>query len=228
VTDAEYSATGLRGCSFPPGDGRAQRVRDVLLVTMNDNDGDADVRGEYTTNRPAGLPYFVDLERVDPGPVDLGRGVMLGALAPGEKELIINACSPRGHYAYPHHHDRLRYAFWRDVTDEALNEHGYAEWGWDEERFIQTAVALSRWIRDNAARTRFVGRVVDYDNGDQQVIPQERSESSHAYRLPLVERDWLDVDDAGRLRELLDAYWARQADLPERLARAIWRAELAS
>lgn len=70
--------------------------------------------------------------------------------------------------------------------------------------------------------------MLDYDTVEFQVRPYELFESSHAYRLPLIERDWLDVDDAATLRSLLNTYWQRGDDLPERVPRAIWRAELAS
>ena len=81
---------------------------------------------------------------------------------------------------------------------------------------IVTAIALSRWIHDNAAGTEFAARIVDYDNGGFQVAQRMFFESSHAYRLPLVERDRLDADDAAALRTLLDAYWHRRGQLPER------------
>jgi len=88
-------------------------------------------------------------------------------------------------------------------------------------------VALSRYVRDNAASTDQAARVVDFEGGAQQVVPRRIYESSHTYRLPLVERDWLDDDDAAALRRLLDVYWRREADLPERIRRAMWRAEYA-
>ncbi|MGB0096356.1 MAG: hypothetical protein WBP81_27935 [Solirubrobacteraceae bacterium] len=91
-----------------------------------------------------------------------------------------------------------------------------------------TAIALSRWIHDNAAGTEFAARIVDYDNGGFQVRPRMLFESSHAYRLPLVERDRLDADDAAALRTLLDAYWHRRGQLPERALLAIGRGELAA
>jgi hypothetical protein len=38
--------------------------------------------------------------------------------------------------------------------------------------------------------------------------PQEFHEAAHAYRLPLIERDWLDDADAAALRELLGLCWS--------------------
>ena len=210
-----YSAEGLRSCATPPEGGRPTRVRDVLLVTIGHVDGDASLGEEFGAHPP-----------VDSA--ELGRGVILGTLESGEIQLIQNACSRRGHFFYPHGHDGVRYVLWRDVTEQALSENGLVAAGWDDEQIIFTAVALSRWIRDNAAGTEIVARLVDYESGGFQVRPQELFESSHAYRLPLIERDWLDAGDATVLRSLLDAYWRRRDDLPERVSRAIWRAELAS
>jgi hypothetical protein len=45
--DAKYSAAGLGSCTAPPGAGRPQRVRDVLLVAIGDVVGDADLGGEF-------------------------------------------------------------------------------------------------------------------------------------------------------------------------------------
>lgn len=187
----------------------------MLLVTIGHVDGDASLGEEFGAHPP-----------VDSA--ELGRGLILGALDAGEINLIRNACSPRGHFFQPHGGDGIRYAFWRDVTEQALSENGLVASGWDEDQTIFTAVALSRWVHDNAAGTELAARVVDYDTGESQIRPHELFESSHAYRLPLVERDWLDVDDAAIPRSLLDAYWQRRDDLPERVPRAIWRAELAS
>lgn len=210
-----YSARGLRSCAVPPEGGRPTRVRDVLLVTIAHVDGDASLGEEFGAHPPVES-------------AELGRGLILGTLEAGEIKLIQVACSRRGHFFYPHGSDGVRYAFWRDVTDQALSANGLVAAGWDEDQTIFTAVALSRWVRDNAAGTELAARLVDYDTGGFQVRPQELFESSHSYRLALIERDWLDTGDATVLRSLLDAYWQRRDDLPERVSRAIWRAELAS
>lgn len=80
--EAKYSAAGLSSCAAPPSGGRAQRVRDVLLVAIGHVVGDADLGGEFGAHPPAGLQYFEQGQRVDPGPADLGRGLMLGDMDP--------------------------------------------------------------------------------------------------------------------------------------------------
>lgn len=210
-----YSAEGLRACAAPPNGGRPTRVRDVLLATIGHVDGDATLGEDFGAHPP--VEY-----------AELGRGLILGALDSREVRLIQNACGPRGHFFHPHGGDDVRYVFWRDVTEQALSDNALVASGWDEDQTIFTAVALSRWVHDNATGTELAARLVDYDTGEFQVRPQELFESNHPYRLPLVERDWLDAGDAAVLRGLLDAYWQRRDDLPERVSRAIWRAELAS
>lgn len=226
--DAKYSAADLRSCAAPRGGGRPERVRDVLLVPIGHVEGDADLGREFTAHPPAGLRYADHGRSVDPGPADLGRGLMLGDLDREERGLIVSACSQRGHFFYPCHTEGIRYVFWRDVTRQALNENGVVGSSWDDGDVIVTALALSRWIHDNAAGTELAARIVNYDDGAVQVRPQAIYESSHVYRLPLVERDWLDADDAAALRALLDAYWDHRARMPERVSLAIGRGELAS
>lgn len=226
--EARYSAAGLRPCAAPPGQGRPERVRDVLLVPIGHVEGDADLGREFGAHPPAGLRYADNGRLVDPGPADLGRGLMLGDLDREECSLVVNACSQRGHFFYPCHAEGIRYAFWRDVTSQAFNASGVVTSSWDDGNVIVTALALSRWVHDNAAGTELAAQIVNYADGAVQVRPQAIYESSHVYRLPLVERDWLDAGDAAALRALLDVYWERRALMPERVSLAIGRGELAS
>ena len=152
---------------------------------------------------------------------------MLGDMDREEPDLIVHACSQRGHFYYPRESEGIRYVLWLDVTEDALDEAGIVSSSWEDGNVIVTAVALSRWIHDNATGTELAARLVDYETGARQVRPLMLFESSHAYRLPLVERDWLDADDAAA-RALLDSYWERRNRLPERLSRAIGRGELAA
>jgi hypothetical protein len=154
---------------------------------------------------------------------------MLGQLSHEEYNLIADACEPRGHFFRAVRQAGVRYAFWRDVTHEAIRASGLVDHSrWDADESLYYAVALSRYVRDNAASTNQVARVVDYERGAQQVQPQRIYESSHTYRLPLVNRDWLDDDDAACLRRLLALYWRRETNLPDRIRRAMWRAEYAT
>lgn len=226
--ELRYSAADLGMCGFPPDAGRAVRARDVLLVDILHVDGDADL-DDYGSHPPAGCPRRVGLELTTPPPFDLGRGVMLGRLLSGEHALVAAACEARGHFFRAGPSVAVRYAFWRDATEEAIGDTGVVDIsGWDPGDALFAAMAFSRYLRDNAAGTDYAARLVDYENGTQQVVPRRIYESSHTYRLPLIERDWLDDDDAAALRRLLDVYGRREGDLPARVRRAIWRAEYAA
>ncbi len=227
--ELRYSAADLRECAFPPNAGRAVRARDVLLVEILDVEGDAELPDEYRSHPPAGCPRRVGLELVTPRSFDLGRGVMLGRLAKGEHDLVAAACEPRGHFFRAAPSLAVRYAFWRDVTEAAISDTGVVDIAeWDSGDLLFAAVSLSRYVRDNAASTDSAARLVDYKDGGHQVIPRKIYESSHTYRLPLIERDWLDDDDAAALRRLLEAYRRRETALPDRVRRAMWRAEYAA
>jgi hypothetical protein len=231
VSDVElrYSANNLRGCAAPPNAGRAVRARDILLAEISHLSGDADVSAEFGTNPPAGVPrYSGGGQRVGLEPFDLGRGVMLGHLHVSY-DLIRNACEARGHFFKATGGDGVRYAFSRYVTAEAIDNRGSVDHTqWDADQSIFYAVALSRYVRDNSVGTDIAARVVDYESGAQQVVPRKIYDSSHTYRLPLVERDWLDENDAAALRLLLEAYWRREPELPGRVGQAMWQAEYAA
>lgn len=196
------SALELDWIGRPPTQAPVVRVRDVLLVPASDVDGD------WATDRP--------VDRA----VDLGRGLSLGSLDHDEVELIFNACTPRGHYFIPVRQFNALYAFVLEVDDlAAYAEHPYA---WDRQATIITAMQLSRLIRDNAYSMEFAARVVDYDDGQQQVIPQ----GQHHHRfLPIYrfrnDRDWLTTPEAEELRALLEAYWQHVSTLPPQVNIAI-------
>ena len=65
----------------------------------------------------------------------------------------------------------------------------------------------------------YAGRIFDFDDGQQQVIPRHDCELGRAYRLGRG-RDWLDRADAEALRYLLDAYCSLDGQLPGRVRRA--------
>jgi hypothetical protein len=229
MTTSRHDALNLDYCGFPPDAGKPVRVRDIVAVEMTDVPGDIDLLGEYTSNPPAGVPHYPDDGPVFPDPADIGRGITLGALTPDETELILAATELRGHYFRAASSLGFRYAFSRDITGRATRPRGYADITvWDADGAMYDAVVLSRLIRDNAAGLARAVRFVDYESGATQVVPQEFHEAAHAYRLPLVERDWLDDADAVALRDLLRLYWERLGALPERVTRALHRAEFST
>lgn len=177
--------------SVPPGHAAVRAVRDVLLVPTYHDGSD----GEWRESPPAGDP-----------PVDLGGGLLLvERLTSEENELVIHSCEPRGHFFIPSATFGVRQAYVREIDLSAYEKDPY---GWDAEGVISVAYKLSRHVRDNAVSTEYAARIVDYADGQEQVIPGPVSgEWATAYRAG-TGRDWLDGEDAEALRDLCDAYWA--------------------
>jgi hypothetical protein len=178
------------------------RVRDVLLIPAGTADGD------WQTHPPVSVP-----------PVDLGRGLALSELTHEEAELVMNACTPRGHYFFAVRQFSGLYAFVLDVDLAVYEQHHF---DWDVDGLIITALQLSRVVRDNGYSPEFAARIVDHQDGQKQVVPQGQHYFAFLPTFRLREdRDWLTVTEAGELRLLLDSYWANMDALPRQLARAI-------
>ncbi len=199
------------------------RVRDVLMWTTTD----AEVSGE---DLHAHLPIAFPLADLDPSfsgaqPVELGRGLRIDRLSDDDAELVMNACTPRGHFFAPIRQFGQRYSFIRDV---ALDEWRARPFRWDETGEIGDALLLSRLVRDHSQSTMFAARIADFADGEQTVVYTLPSEGKSVFRLH-SDRDWLDPDEGAELRELLRAYWAiGESALPARVQRAIFRVEYAS
>src|SRR5512133_265267 len=178
------------------------RVRDVLLIPTSTAEGDWD------TYPPVSTP-----------PVDLGRGLMLTELDHEEAELVMNACTPRGHYFFAVRQFGGMYAFVLEVDLAVYEQHHFA---WDVDGVVITAMQLSRLVRDNAYSLEFAARIVEHDDGVKQVIPQGQHYFAFlpTYRVR-GDRDWLTLAEAHELRTLLAAYWANMNALPGQLSRAI-------
>lgn len=201
--------------------GSARRVRDVIIcVTDHTVETTPD---EFRQHMPIGSP--AELRAGASGdPLDLARGVSITRLDRDESDLVMNACSPRGHFFYPVRQFGQRYSFAREVPLEEYEEHAYH---WDRGDALWDALSLSRLIRDNAYSTQYAARIVDYDDGEQMVVYTLAAESKHVYRLRR-DREWLDRAEGGQLAVLLDAYWRAAPDLPARVRRAWWRTEYAT
>lgn len=162
--------------------------------------------GDYGTHPPAGAP-----------PVDLGRDLALTEFDQDEADLIMNACMPRGHCQYMCLHAFVR-------TLDAAVAARPDSYSCDVDNTVFTAMLLSRLVRDNGYSLEFAARVVDHADGVQQVIPVYAAEFVASYRLR-NDRDWLTGAEAGELRRLLDAWWAVEGAMPERVVRALNLAE---
>jgi hypothetical protein len=199
---AAANAEGLDWVGRAPTIATVTRVRDVLLIPTSMAEGD------WEAHPPGSAP-----------PVDLGRGLTLTALDHDEAELVMNACTPRGHYFFAVRQFGGLYAFVLEVDAAVYEQHHFA---WDVDGVIITALQLSRLVRDNGYSPEFAARIVEHEDGRKQVIPQGQHYFAFlpTYRLR-DDRDWLTVAEAQELRALLDAYWANMDALPRKLSRAI-------
>jgi hypothetical protein len=194
---------GLEVMGDPPGAGHPTRVYDVLLVPTSD----AGTFAEFQAHPPAGNP-----------PAELGRGLSIRQLSDDLSELIMDACTFRGHYFFAQRHWGTRYAL---VLEQPLDE--AFRYRWDQDNVIRDAFVLARLVRDNAYSTEFSGRVTEYDDGQLRIAPHDGGESREVYRMHRG-RDWLDADEARELAHLLSCFWSNPA-LPRRLERGHWACE---
>lgn len=178
---------------------------DVLLVEATEADLD-----EFRAHPPAGNPAC-----------QLGYGASIEELDDGLADLVMNACSLRGHFFVPPREFGCRYAF---VLQQPLTE--AFEWRWDSEPHgvLAAAMSLSRLVRHNFHNTKYIARVIEHDDGMRQVIPFDGRESRQAYGVH-GDRDWLDAAEAAELRTLMAAYFEALDSLPERFAQALSRSE---
>jgi hypothetical protein len=181
------------------------RVRDILLIPAGDADGD------WAADPPVEAA------------VDLGRDLSLTALPHAEAELVMNACTPRGHYFFAARQFNALYAFAREVE---LAAYAADQFAWDSDGVVMTALRLSRLVRDNGYSSEFAARIVEHADGQTQVIPQGQHYFAFlpTYRLR-DDRDWLTAAEAVELKDLLAAYWANLEQLPRQVNRAIGLSE---
>lgn len=197
------------------------RVRDVIICAT---DPSVEYSSDDLRNHlPIGLPSPVH-HGVSTDPLDLGRGVAIERLSKDKTELVMNACTPRGHYFSPIRQFGQRYSFVKEVD---LEEFARNRYHWDRDNCLTNALTLSRLVRDNAYSTRYAAQIIDHDDGEQTVVYTLGSEGQHVYRLRR-DREWLDRFEGGELRDLLSSYWQAEPNLPPRVRRAMWRAEYAS
>jgi len=122
-----------------------------------------------------------------------------------QAELVMNACTQRGHYFMPTRQFGQRYSFIREIELGAFEDNPF---NWDVDNRVLEAVMLSRLIVDNNASTQYAARIVKFADGERQVFYHGPSEFDHVYSLWPDERNWLDEAEGAELRDLLAAYWA--------------------
>lgn len=158
------------------------RLRDVLLVPTTH------VEGDFLAYPPAG-----------DDPIALADGLTLVRLSDDEVELVLNACTPRGHFFIPVRQFGQRYSFVREIDPAVYDDHPFS---WDDDHLVFYAMVLSRLVRDNGYSLEYAARIVDHEDGAKQVIPVNASISTRTYRLRNG-RDWLTADEADELRQLI-------------------------
>src|SRR4051812_5538061 len=80
-----------------PTDAPVSRVRDVLICTTSSAEVSMQ---EGHAHPPTASPIEMRFRGASE-PVDLGRGIQIDRLSSEDAELVMNACSPRGHYFVP-------------------------------------------------------------------------------------------------------------------------------
>lgn len=199
----------------------AVRVRDVLICPTTETDDIS--TEEFMEHLPIAMFPGYGIKDEATKPVELGRGVVIDRLSDSDAELVMNACTPRGHNFAPIRQFGQRYSFVRDID---LGDWEQQRSRWDPEDVLSDALTMSRLIRDNGYSTRFAARITDFEGGEQTVVYTLGGGKS-AYRLRR-DRDWLDPSEGIELRNLLSALWATADSRPDRVRRAMFRAEYAS
>jgi hypothetical protein len=199
----------------PPGHPEVTGVRDVIVCAQ---DPSIEIpHEEFEAHTPIAFP---DLYGGPTEPVELGRGIRIDRMPREESELVMNACTPRGHYFYAIRQFGQIYSFVRDLDPETPEAQA-SRWD-DAAGTLFDALSVSRLVRDNGYSTQYAARITDYEDGQKRIMYYPPSESSFVYRLRR-EREWLDRDEGAELRDLLAARWT--VDLPPRVRRAMWRME---
>jgi hypothetical protein len=151
--------------------------------------------------------------------IDLGGGIAIERLDRDTTELVMNACTPRGHYFLPVRQFGQRYSLVKEVSLDELDDRHYA---WDTDGTLDDALTLSRLVRDNGYSTEYAARLLDYEDGQRCIVYVLHREDKAIWRLHR-DREWLDAAEGRELAALLAAYWECREQLPPRVRRAMWR-----
>jgi hypothetical protein len=216
---AKYDA--VQALSVQPG-GPLARVRDVLICPTLETDEISSE--EFTAHPPIAGPPFLGFDDEATKPIELGRGMRIDRLSEEDAGLVMNACTPRGHYFAPVRQFGQRFSFVLDVDLDEWRERPFAV---DPHGLLSDALTMSRLIRDNGYSLHSAARIADFADSEQTVVWRRAAGGEFAWRLRR-DRDWLDWSEGGELRNLLSALWAGAETRPPRVRRAMWRTEYAS
>lgn len=221
MADQLNAELDARFSSGPPTQAPIVRVRD-LIICVGDPSIDVPIEEVYA-HPPIGWDRHpgVDDERfgetVDT--IDLGCGIAIADLDRDTAELVMNACTPRGHYFVPVRQFGQRYSFVKEVSLDELEQRHFA---WDTDGTLDDALTLSRLIRDNGYSTEYAARLIDYEDGQRCIVYVLHRKDKAIWRLRR-DREWLDAAEGRELAGLLAAYWECREELPPRVRRAMWR-----
>jgi hypothetical protein len=222
MVDQLSAEIAARFSAGPPTQAQIVRVRDLVICVGEPSSGVSieevyahppigwDRRPGMTAERAPG--EFVD-------GVDLGGGITIEQLDRETAELVMNACTPRGHYFVPVRQFGQRYSLVKEVPLDELEHRHFA---WDTDGTLDDALTLSRLVRDNGYSTQYAARLLDYEDGQRCVVYVLHREDAAIYRLDRG-REWLDASEGRQLASLLAAYWECREELPPRVRRAMWR-----
>jgi hypothetical protein len=157
--------------------------------------------------------------------VDLGNGVFVGRLRGDDSELpdqVMDASSAAGINYRPTRQFGQLYSFWREIPRDEWD--GPKMHSWDATQAIGEALALSRFVLDNAHSFEFAGRVLDRSDGHRRIACSLGYDGRIAYRVR-KDRFWLTTAEAEELRQLLAQYRAVKKALPDRVRRTLWHAD---
>ncbi|HEY2333653.1 MAG TPA: hypothetical protein VGH58_01425 [Solirubrobacterales bacterium] len=204
----------------PPTQTPIVRVRD-LIVCAGDPSLDVPIEEVYAhppigwERHPGDAERFAEIVDM----IDLGDGIVIEELDRDIAELVMNACTPRGHYFVPVRQFGQRYSFVKEVALDELEQRHFA---WDTDGTLDDALTLSRLVRDHGYSTQYAARLIDYDDGQRCIVYVLHREDKSIYRLRR-DREWLDAAEGRELAGLLAAYWECREELPPRVRRAMWR-----
>ncbi len=105
--------------------GAVTRIRDVLVWQTNHDAGSSE---DYRAHPPIDAPRFGREGDERAGPVDVGRGLIVGRLERGLADRVMDACTPAGENFSPHRQFGQRFSFIREVDTAEWTTNPYA---WD-------------------------------------------------------------------------------------------------